>query len=406
VTARRSAAALALALVAAVVQGAFGFLTLGVRFFYGRQDPTKLNADVALFDSYASKLFAGQVPYRDYLIEYPIAALPVFVIPRIFASDSGGYGTAFGAEMLLFNAWALWLVADRVAREDGLSRVAGRLGWYTLVFAASCPLLMARFDLAPMAVAFAAAVAWEAGRPGLGGGLAGVGVLLKIFPGAAVLPALFGIRRGTLRGWLALGLTMAVGLGSWVVLGGKAVGESLGYHLERGLEVGSLYSGASIVLSRLTGASLRTATLHSSTEMVGRWPERLAPLAFPLQMAAMGMAVWMSRRRGGRDRLRYAGAALAAFVIFGKVLSPQYVAWLFPFLAVQGGRVGYWGRAVFLAAVGATTLLYPWAFARLAALDGLHILALLIVRNALLLLVWAILLFGPEDAPRTADDAP
>ncbi len=394
-TARRSAAAMALA--AAALQGAFGLMTLGRRFFFGRQNPTQFASDVALFFTYASKLLDGQVPYRDYPIEYPLAALPLFIIPRMFASTLTSYQGVFAVEMLAFNAWALWLVADRVAREGGAHLVAGRLGWYTLVLAVTCPLLMARFDLAPMAVAFAAAVAWEAGKPGLGGGLAGVGVLIKIFPGAAVLPAMFGSQRGKVRGWLSLGVTMAVGLAIWVALGGRAVGASLGYHVERGLEVGSLYSGASIVLSRLTGEPLRTATLHTSTELVGRWPERLAPLAFPLQLAAMALAVWMSRRRGGRDVPRFAGGALAAFVVFGKVFSPQYVAWLFPFLAVQGGRVGYWGRFVFLAAVVATTLLYPWAFARLAALDGDHILALLIVRNGLLLLLWAILLFGPED---------
>ena len=155
-------------------------------------------------------------------------------------------------------------------------------------------------------------------------------------------------------------------------------------------------------MSWLTGEPIRTATLHSSVEMVGRWPDRLAPLAFPLQLAAMGLVAWRYRRSGGGDPLRYAAAALLAFIAFGKVLSPQYLAWLFPFMAALRGRVGILGRWTFLASVLATTLIYPWAFARMAALDGVPVVALLNIRNALLLILWAWLLLASEE-PRGAN---
>lgn len=393
---RRSATLLALA--AAAVQSAFAAVAMNRRFFLGKQEPEKFFSDVGLYFRYASRMFAGEVPYRDFLIEYPILAVPIFALPRAFAGTFEGYKIAFAAEMLLWNLAALLLVACWVERKEGNRAVAGRLGWYTLVFAATCPLLMARFDLAPMAIAFAAALAWASGRPGLGGGLAGAGVLLKIFPGAVVLPMLVADRLGRVRGALSMALTMAIASGAWLALGGKEVAKSLGYHLERGLEVGSLFAGLSVLLSWLTDVPVRTATLHASVEMVGTWPDRLAPLAFPIQLAAMGFVAWRFRRSGGRDPLRYASATLLAFILFGKVLSPQYVAWLFPFLAVQRGKVGYRGRWLLLAGVGATTLIYPWAFARLAALDGVPVIALLNARNALLLALWVWLLVAPEAA--------
>ena len=136
---------------------------------------------VEIFFDYANRAITGQTPYRDYLIEYPILAFPVFLIPRLFASSFSGYRLAFGVELLLFNGAAVFLVARHVANEEGIARPAAARR-YTSYFASLCPLLMGPYDLAPMAVAFAAALAWFQRRNARGGILAGLGFLLKVFP--------------------------------------------------------------------------------------------------------------------------------------------------------------------------------------------------------------------------------
>ena len=36
---------------------------------------------------HASRAMAGQVPYRDFMLEYPILTFPLFLLPRLLASD-------------------------------------------------------------------------------------------------------------------------------------------------------------------------------------------------------------------------------------------------------------------------------------------------------------------------------
>jgi hypothetical protein len=68
----------------------------------------------------------------------------------------------------------------------------------------------------------------------------------------------------------------------------------------------------------------------------------LGALTAVLEVVAI-VAVWLLFARGRRDAaalLRASAAAVLAFVAFGKVLSPQYVVWLVPLVAVAaGGRL-------------------------------------------------------------------
>ena len=139
-----------------------------------------------------SQAVQGQVPYRDYLVEYPILTFPLFLIPRLFVSDFASYCIAFGAEMLLFDVAAIVLIARHVAKTEGgaAGRCAAGLVHTGLRSASSGkPLVVGRFELAPMVFAFAAARWWFAERRVLGGITAGLGALLKVFPGLVAAPA-------------------------------------------------------------------------------------------------------------------------------------------------------------------------------------------------------------------------
>jgi len=52
---------------------------------------------------YASLTREGQLPYRDFSLEYPPGAFMVFFLPRLFTSSLEAYGQAFAIEMLVFN---------------------------------------------------------------------------------------------------------------------------------------------------------------------------------------------------------------------------------------------------------------------------------------------------------------
>lgn len=52
-----------------------------------------LQGDVRLYESVASDLFAGKLPYRDRVLEYPPYAIPIFVLPHLFGG--GNYSWVF-----------------------------------------------------------------------------------------------------------------------------------------------------------------------------------------------------------------------------------------------------------------------------------------------------------------------
>ncbi|MDQ3865266.1 MAG: hypothetical protein M3304_00340, partial [Actinomycetota bacterium] len=102
--------------------------------------------DTPVYRGYGDRMVGGQVPYRDFGLEYPPAALVAFVVPSLAASED--YGTVFELLMLACGAAAISLVA--------LALAAARVPAGALVrgvsFAALSPLLLGpvlltRYDL-------------------------------------------------------------------------------------------------------------------------------------------------------------------------------------------------------------------------------------------------------------------
>ena len=43
--------------------------------------------DVPLYQSFGDRIVDGEVPYRDFRVEYPPGSLPAFVVPSLVAAD-------------------------------------------------------------------------------------------------------------------------------------------------------------------------------------------------------------------------------------------------------------------------------------------------------------------------------
>jgi hypothetical protein len=87
--------------------------------------------------------------------------------------------------------------------------------------------------------------------------------------------------------------------------------------------------------------------------------------------------------------LRYAAACVCAFIVFGKVLSPQYLIWLVPLVALLGGRRGVAAVALLVAALLATAAWFPdhyWAY-----VQGFDRAWIVLLRNVLLVALVAVL---------------
>ena len=369
--------------------------------FHGEVSSADVFNDVDEYFDYSGRILRGQVPYRDFRVEYPPLALAVFLPARLVASKPGAYYLVFSVEMLLCNAACLLLAARWTAARRGAGAVPRLLAWYSAFFLLCNPTAMARYDLAVMLVTFGSALALSSGRPTLGGTLASASVLLKVFPGAVAGPAflreLAGIRSSRPRALIASAVTFGVGVGAWVVVGGRdGVAAMLRYHTERGLEVGSLYAGIVAALARASGTTAPTAFNHLAQHIETPLALRLAALATPIQALAGLLALGAYWRSGFRDGLRYSTACLLAFIALGKVLSPQYLIWLIPFVACLGGRSAGRARAVFLVACGLSVVIYPYFFTWVAFLSGRGIV-LLNLRNLALVGLYGLLVFGRPD---------
>src|SRR5581483_8806879 len=116
------------------------------------------------------------VPYRDFAVEYPPGALPVFALPA-FAHD---YGQAFSVLMEACGVLLVGAVAE--LRQTAAAYVA-----ISPLLVGS--LIFSRFDLWPVLLVAGALAALVAERHRLGWALLGVAVAVKLWPLVLAPPA-------------------------------------------------------------------------------------------------------------------------------------------------------------------------------------------------------------------------
>ena len=102
------------------------------------------------------------------------------------------------------------------------------------------------------------------------------------------------------------------------------------------------------------------------------------------------------RRPPGQDAFVLASAAsVCAFVAFGKVLSPQFLLWLIPLVAMLRSRRGLAAGALLVTAIVLTQVLAPHHYFKLVFELAPTETWLLVARNFLLVTLVAVLLW-PE----------
>ena len=403
---RRAVVAAALAIV--VFAGSWAALHRG--FYRHRQI-----VDTPIYERYGDAMANGQVPYRDFGLEYPPAALPVFVIPSLLTHEGNfdGYRSGFEGEMLALGGLAILFVLSMLLRLDASPlRLTLALG-----LAAAAPLLLgsvvlSRFDLWPAALTAGALAAFLAGRDRLGSGVLGVAFAAKLYPLLLLPLALTWVWRR--RGARAAGICAAVFAAAalvcflpFVALSPHGVWDALTRQTDRPLQIETLGAGVLLVLHQVAGIGLTMRSGHGSQNLAGAGPDALATIQTVLQLAAIA-AVWVWFWRGPADRerlVRGVAAVVCAFVAFGKVLSPQFLIWLVPLVPLVRGRRGLAAGTLLAIALVLTQLWFPYRYWDLV----LHFRAfpswLVLARDLVLVALYAVLIWPertrPRDSPST-----
>ena len=328
---------------------------------------------------------APLLPYRDFLVEYPpgffVWALPIALVP--VSADT--WGRLFALLMALLLTLAL-PVGLSLAPALGLPANREQLWRWAAGGALALGVVCThRYDA--VVALLLCVMCWGVltARPGLGGLAAGLAFATKLTP---LLPAgilgLFLLRQRRLRelGWFtgsALASSAAILLPAlW--LAGPHLGDLLAYHADRPAQIEST-GGALLIAARLLPQlrfeeGLRMVQTFGSFNLQGPGVGALSgasSLATVLGLLYVCVRLLRGLAGAGEQESRRLAAvavlqSLVAFMVLGKVFSPQYLVWILPLgLVVSGASLR--ARGLLLSALLLTQVIYPICYGPLSELQ-------------------------------------
>jgi Glycosyltransferase family 87 len=430
---RRTATGRDLALLTAA---ALALLVLTSAFTWSRADDAS-SWDVPLYQSFGDRMADGYLPYRDFRVEYPPGALPAFLLPSLVAREgkpvyepelneaARGYARGFAALMTALLAVTVVLTALSLgALRATVPHAAAALG---LVGAA--PLLLGelaltRFDALPVALSAACVAALLHGRSRLASLALGLAVAAKLYP-LLLLPlaAIYVYRRlGRREAVVSVAITaatFALVVLPFVALAPGDAWFSIRAQLTRGVQVESLPGNAAVALS-VAADKLGLGTLGVGIDEGGTGEVRSADVTGALGQAAgtlgglaaiaivvaLWIAAWRRTEASSTRLVRDCAAVVAAQLALGRVLSPQFILWLVPLVPLVAGRRGRMASVFLAITLVATHLWFPDLYRDYVNERGAAETAYLLVRNALLLAILAVLAAPPAIRPFRSPSRP
>lgn len=374
-----------------------GLLVLSARLPFDLREGSN---DLSIYSEAGEGMLRGEVPYRDFFVEYPPGSLPAFVPPALFSVGREAYINLFSFEMAVLLAVTLLVTALAARRLRGPHAWLLPAGTFAAAALLLYPVAVTRYDaVVALTLGLAALFATLGGRfLVLAYASLGLGAAAKVVPALVTLPlALF--RRGA-----AVGYAVFLGvLACFFVpfLGGRGLLESFAYQAERGLQVESLAAAVLIHLRSVGEVAFEYGAFEVRGKGVGL-ATSLSPLLTLVLLTVTGLVMYREYRRlgklGVKDFPRHAAALILAFMLGSKVLSPQYMIWLLPLVPLgAGGAAGAAMCVVFLVVCLLTTQVFPTHYADLLAFryPGPE---LLLARNLLLVVLWIMMLAPPAKA--------
>jgi hypothetical protein len=360
--------------------------------------------DLHIYREYGDALLDGRLPYRDFFVEYPPGAIPLFAAPSL--APGGAYDALFKVLMTLCSVAAIYLVALVLATRGARAvHVAAAAVFLALAPIALGPVSLNTYDAWPTVLTVGALAALVYRRGALAGGLLGAAFAAKLYPIVLLPLTLLHLgRAAAARVLAAFSVVAGVLIVPWIALSPGGVWDSLDAQLGRGLHAESL--AASVLLA---GDKLGVYDAHvvrrlhpaATRDLAGGLPHALGYVTSGLALLAV-VAVWVAYARRRELGVAFA-AAIAGALAFAKVLSPQYLVWLIPLIPFGGALA-----AALLVAALALAQSWYFHYPQLWAV-GWPVWPLL-VRNLLLVALYAFLLVrlrtGRSTSRQAALDGP
>ena len=344
--------------------------------------PTFLT-DVVNYHYYAQKIFGGNAPYRHFLFEYPPFSLPTILLPHwigdlVATSSFGVYRFIFMLIKICFD----YLLFTQIKKKN-------QFVWtYLFLSSIALPFSLERLDLLMVyfmvsaiicidKVEYKKALAWIS-----------VGGWIKLFPFFCT----FGFLKEK-KSWHKL-LFWAVAINSTLLLlfyfvWGENFSDLFRFHLLRPLQIESHLGSVVLVASKLFQFKAPLIESFGSDNIIFNYHrEFLTGLAL-LQVIYFGGLAYLYYKNPHRmSFVDVATTFILGFLIFGKVLSVQYILWPLAliFLGDVYKNLTQTNRILLYLIYILSTILYL-NYMTLASKEATHWHLLLLLRNIFLISV-------------------
>jgi hypothetical protein len=416
-------------------------------------------SDIPFYTAYGELSRSGELPYRDFRIEYPPGALPAILLPTLFDAPSWPTDGAIKPQSLWIRDYAeersipigdyketrslpihdyaesfallmlvIWL-ATIIGMGVCLAGLRTTLAHWALALGivAVSPLLLGQmiiyghYDPWPALLTILAVVAMVHGRRWLAALVLGLGIAAKLYP-VVLLPPLVVLawRRG---GGRAAASAVAVTLGTalaaflpFLVLAPGNIWWALKAQLTRGVQIESTASALATAILNATlkadveGIHVPIPSLHRHRDLTGLNAATLSGTL--VEVLAVGSAVvgaavliliwarFARSRAAGAEVVLASAAAVTALLAFGRVLSPQYLVWVMPLVLLVGGRRGLAAGVLLVLAAVMTHVWTHSFYDSFAYKQTVAPTLVLLLRNGLLIalvgvLAWPTRVWGP-----------
>lgn len=351
------------------------------------QEGINAASDVDLYMGWATALVEGtQGAYSDIRIEYPPGSLPFILIPEI-VPGAVSYLTAFVVMMVFIDIAAflgLYVISKRWGSWWGLAL-------WIVALPALGPIAYLRLDLVP-----AVATIWAFERASVhdwmgGGGWIGVGAIAKLYP-LLFLPAGAILAAQRKRFVVAAVVVFIAPLLPLIPSIDGVVSSVLGYHMDRGIQVESLWGGI-LFLAHKAGSELFLGYSFGALHFDGELAHTLKNVATAASLAGLAVGTWLATKAGERDKAK--AFAEVCFVILalslatGTVFSPQFLLWLLAVAGAVGCMADSKLRPLIVLMIPIMILsqaIFPFLYNQLLYAEDLPIL-LLWMRNSLVVIL-------------------
>jgi hypothetical protein len=338
---------------------------------------TPEGGDLDVFYGYATKIVHGAVPYRDVRLEYPPGALAAIVAPAIGSPSKHTYAARFAWAMLALLAASILVIARRPRAAFVVALAPLLLG----------PVVLKRFDALPMLLTLVALELALRRRYAWSGAALGLGTAVKLYPVLLLPLLLVAAGRRALAGFLVACAAVVV---PFFVISPHGVIDSVHDQVGRHLQIETPLASLALLAHSFGIVSVGVVSEAHTYGLGGTSGFALALLTTLLFLGALAL-IWRRAPKLVRTRegmvLAWV-ATLCTAVVLGRVLSPQYLIWLLPFVPLVGLHV----TALFVAALVVTNVWYPGPYLDVVVHMERGDIVLLVARNVLLIALLALLL--------------